>query len=521
MIGYHWARNFNVTDEDVETLSNHLLEVERPLTTEDLALVLINQRLDQETAKLRARYKDTTVYKPSETYDVGARLLFSEIGFATATVVDTRPGDNPDYGDFQVIKVEFDDDEHNTVDDYREFASALEQGHILSENGAEHPALEVSDISAEKVLEQNRRLILNRLDTALGKSDSLLRLAGYWFPQELVMDIDIGTLHLSEAVLDINGGGPMTSPKIIEEIGGLGDGSQQLQVFSLNLALSEDKRFDEVGPAGDVMWFLTRMEPEYVRGTPPLLAYKDIPYDEDLLSDEMYDLETELDDEWTPIDFEGRLRKATTTLIYPHRRAGTLPLNAKTKQIFPKGRTARIHVELVDETDGETFNGWVVHEAKYVYGLEPYFTKHRLPVGAFISVKKGEAPGQIIISHEGYKPRTEYIRLLIPQNNTITFENKKRQIGAEFDDLIIIGVDDIEAVDKLAKSYAKKALATILRDLINALAKLTPQGTVHAVTLYSAANVLRRCAPGPLFATLSANPDFEEVGNHYWTMASD
>jgi hypothetical protein len=31
---------------------------------------------------------------------------------------------------------------------------------------------------------------------------------------------------------------------------------------------------------------------------------------------------------------------------------------------------------------------------------------------------------------------------------------------------------------------------------------------------------MRRSAPGPIFATLSANPDFEDVGDHYWTLSS-
>lgn len=519
MLGYHWARNFSVDDDDVDYLVNHLLELERPLTTEALALTLINRRLEVEQADLAARYRDTKVYDPAQAYDVGDRVLFSEMAFATAEVVGVRAGNNPDYGAFQVIRVQFDDIEHNGSNGQREFAAQLQTEHALSANGLEHPATEIGEMDPEQVLEQNRRSILNRVDAALQKAPNLMRVAGQWFPQELVMDVDIGTLHLSEAVLDINGGGPMTTPRIIEEIGGLGDAPLDLQVFSLNIALNKDNRFDEVGPAGEVMWYLRRMQPAFVRETPALLRYKPIPYDDDLLSDEMFDLETELDDEWTPIDFEGRLRKATTTLLYPHRRAGTLPLNAKIRQIFPRGRTQRIYVELIDATDDERYDAWVVHEAKYIYGLNDYYTKHRLPVGAFVSVQRGEAPGQIVISHEGYKARTEYIRLLIPQNNKITFESKRRSIGAAFDELIVVGVDDLQAVDALADVYANKPLAAILRDLIGALGHLTPQGTVHAVTLYSAANVIRRCPPGPLFATLRANPDFEDVGDHYWQLA--
>jgi hypothetical protein len=349
--------------------------------------------------------------------------------------------------------------------------------------------------------------ILRLLHEALRANASLKRVAGYWFPEELTMTVDIGILHLAEAVLDMAGGGPLLTIDIINQIGGIGNAPMQLQIFSLNLALNDDARFDEVGPAGEVLWCLNRMEPDAVRDVPMMLKYKAIEYDDDLLSDEMFDLETELDDEHTEIDFEGSLPRATTRLIYPHRRAGTLPLSAK-------------NVELIDKTDGEKYNGWVVHENKYVFGLFEYYKKHHLPVGCSVTVEPGEKPEQILLSYEGYKPRTEWIRILVPQNNRITFENRKRQIGAEYDDLIIIGVDDLAAVDELAKTYQHKPLATILRDMITALGALTPQGHVHAVTLYSAVNILRRCAPGPIFATLSANPDFEYVGDHYWKLSN-
>jgi hypothetical protein len=357
------------------------------------------------------------------------------------------------------------------------------------------------------------------LREALSESPTLRRLAGEWFPEDLVTEADIGTLHLSEAVLDMNGGGPLSTEEILEQIGGLGDGAQELQIFSLNLALNDDDRFDEVGPAGHVKWFLKRMEPEFVQSQPAMLRYKPVEYDEDDLSDDMFDLETELDDELTPIEFEGRLPKATSTLIYPHRRLGTLPLNAKNRMIFPDAKTPRIHVEIVDTVSGNTYDGWVVHEHKYVYGLWDYYDEHQLPVGTYITVQPGDHPGQILISHDDYKARTEWVRLLKPLNDRISFENKKRPIGASYDPLIAIGVDELEAVDELAESYKNKELSTIIREVVHELSNLSPQGTAHAVTVYSAVNVVRRCPPGPIFALLTTRSSFVDVGDHYWQIA--
>ncbi|MEO1288764.1 MAG: hypothetical protein AAFV93_13430, partial [Chloroflexota bacterium] len=432
MLANRWARDFEITQDDIDYLMNLLLEQETPMTTRQMAKVIVEQQLEQEQAEIDAQYNNTRAYSPAETYAEGDRIVFTAMELATATVAEVRTGNNPDYGDFDVIAVNFDDEQHNLPDRHREFASALQQEHDLSHGEDENPLATQTDIEADEILNVEDNHVMRVVHEALRKNESLKRVAGYWFPEELVMETDIGVLHLSEAVLDINGGGPMRTEDIISEIGGIGDAPIKLQVFSLNLALNDDDRFDEVGPAGEVLWYLRRMEPDAVRDVPDLLAYTPIEYDDELLSDEMFDLETELDDEFTDIEFEGRLPQATTTIIYPHRRAGTLPLNAKNLAIFPPGRAPRIYVELIDKEDGEKFNGWVVHDHRYVYGLLDYYTKHRLPVGVFLTVEPGEEEGQIVISHEGYKPRTEYIRILIPdpKKNNIRFESKKRQIGA-------------------------------------------------------------------------------------------
>lgn len=514
-----WIQNFTVTDEDVETLQNLMLEDEKPMTEQDMVTILLERQFEAQQAAFEAQYEGTFVYRPAETYEVGTRLVFTQMDLATATVKDIRLGENPDYGSFDVIMVEFDEDDRNHERGYREFAANFPHVHPLNRAEAENPLEQETVFSAEDILESpvGPRLVRKMRDS-LREVDSLVRVAGYWFPRELVIESDIGTLHLSEAVLDMVGGGPLTTSEILEQIGGMGDAAHSLQIFSLNLALNEDERFEEVGPAGRVMWYLKRMMPDQLSRPPRWLRYELAEYDDEALTAELYDLETELDDEQTPIDFEGRLRKATSTLIYPHRRAGTIPLNAKNRAIFPRSHTPRMYIEMVDAQDGEKFDTWVVHEHNYVYGLLKYYEKYGLPVGAFVSVERGEYPGQIIISHDGYKARTEYVRILVPKDNQFTFENKKRAVGADFDELMLIGVDDLDGVDKLWKIYEKKQIATILRELINEIGKLNPQGTVHAVTLYSAFNVLRRCAPGPIFATLVTNSDFEDFGDYYWKL---
>ncbi|MGB1288287.1 MAG: hypothetical protein ACPG7F_17260, partial [Aggregatilineales bacterium] len=351
MLAHKNFQQFNITTADIEYISNLMLEEEMPMSGKEIAKHLIERQINAEKAAFEARYEDTRVYNPTDSYEIGERLIFSTMSFATATVAEVRNGENPDYGDFRVIAVEFDDSKHNQGDSYREFAAALTIEHKLSDTSTESAFEAGESLNADDVLASDYDTIMRTLYRALQERNELTRVGDKWFVKELLLDMDVGTMHLAEAILDMNGGGPLLAKDIIGQIGAVGTSPMPLQEFSLNLALNNDDRFDEVGPAGEVLWYLRRMEPAAVRETPELLEYFEITYDEDLLSDEQFELETELDDEHTPIDFSGNLNKATTVLLYPHRRAGTLPMNAKIRQIFPSARTPRIYVDLIDSED--------------------------------------------------------------------------------------------------------------------------------------------------------------------------
>jgi hypothetical protein len=82
-------------------------------------------------------------------------------------------------------------------------------------------------------------------------------------------------------------------------------------------------------------------------------------------------------------------------------------------------------------------------------------------------------------------------------------------------------VNSVEALDKLGSQHYRNStpLHTLMSELIRELAVFSPQRHVHAITLYSAVNMLRRCPPGPVFATLATHPDFVHVGGPYWQPA--
>lgn len=514
MPSHHWARDFFVTDDDVESLTGLLLERETPLSIDELAHALINQRLEAEKAALQERFKDVHLYNPSASYQVGQTVMFPQLDHATAAVTGLRPGANPDYGDFNVIEVRFDDDTT------REFAADLHVPHKLSDGSTTVTLPGLLDVDADGILRDNRDLIVEKLTEKLLSDSDLVSVAGKWFSRGLMVEVNEGYLNLAEAVLDMAGGGPLGTEAIIEQIGGLGDSPLELQIFCMNDALNHDERFDEVGPLNTVLWYLKRVEPLEVQNTPEILRYSGLDYDPDVLSPEQVALEAEIDDEWSSAQTSEPDDHVVLTLIFPHRRAGTLPLNAAMRNIFPTARrTQRIAVTLVDGQDGQEFPGWVARSDRYVFGLHDLYNKHKLPVGTHVVVRRQADSDKIVVDFHAHRPRTEWVRLVTNKNGQIAFEDQKRGIGAEYDDLTILGTDDLAEVDKLAATYRRGSLTSILRTLIAELSRNSPQGTVHAKTLYSAFNVLRRCPPGPIFAALNTSSDFEHVGNHYWRLS--
>lgn len=522
MPSHPWARNFSVEKGDIDYLTNLLLERETPLSTEALAREIVEQRLSREATDIKERFKDTQLYNPTHVYPVGQKLLFQTFDYAPGTVVNVRSGNNPEYGDFNVIGVDFEDNGK-----VREFASELTIPHKLAqenENG-DNPLLATPQYTTDDILNTGRSEIVPVLGEALAASSDLVSIGGTWFPRELMLEVNVGHLNLVEAVLDIAGGGPLTSDEILEQIGGLGNAPYELQKFTLNYTLRDDSRFDEVGPTGQVLWYLSRLEPAEVMQVPAQLRYSPVDYDVDALSDDMVTLENEIDDELSPVGDLGDIGDSVTiTLTYPHRRVGTLPLTARIRQIVPTAlKTQRVWMTLVDGQDGEETTGWVVRNESYVYGLTAFYRKHRLPVGAYVTVKRSDDPSKIVVDFNAHRPRTEYVRLIVPKNDQIQFENHKRSIGAEYDDLMILGVEELAAIDALFQTtqQQRKSISAILKLIMPGLSRLTPQGTIHAKTLYSVLNVFRRCPPGPIFATLVANPDFQNVGGHYWKLLED
>jgi len=510
-----WASEFSVSESDVEQLYNHFLEVQLPQTIDQLSEVIIAHRVAEETNRINKLLSGRTVYQPQQVCEVGEDLVFPALKYALGTVESTRQGYDPRYGHYDVIAVEM-------AGRTREFASNLPGEHKLNlADGEEFDPF--VDVDLVDLYERFGDMVAKTVVRTLEEREEFVQLGDAWFVKGLMAEVNIGHLHLAEAILEVNEGGPLPTEEIMADLDMDPGLKEEVRRFSLDYALIQDDRFDEVGPPDSVEWFLRRLEPDEVRVVPERLRYSPMSFDRALLSPQLLLLERELDDEWSDLPPETVAQPTILSLTYPHRWAGTLPLSARTAPLFPAGTSPRQRMKLVDETSGQEIVAWVVKEHRYVFGLKEWFVENELPVGGFITLKPGPDAGVVLIDFDRRRPKREWVRLASIVDNQIEFELERRSVGCGYDDLMIVGTDYVTALDAVARRFEanQRSLGSLLANIFPKLAKLNPQETVHTKTLYSAINMVRRIPPGPLFAELIKNPAFQPVGDHYWQYERD
>ncbi len=514
----YW-QDFQPDSKDLEQLTAYLLEIETPLSPQDLLPPLIEARLArEEQQQTEEQTQGNEVYLPKGSYKVGQMLAFPGLDWKSGKVLAVRASQTLNGHDFQVIEVQFEGEEP------REFAAGLAE-HVLNE--APQQEEPTQELSTESVIAANGDQLAARLEAALRESPEFVYIAGRWFPKALIVDVGEGPLNLAEALLDMASGGPLPTEELLGQVE-LPDGTNpKLAAFSLDLALQEDERFDEVGPAGKVGWFLHRAEPEAVRETPIYLRYREIEYDRDSPSADMLTLERQLDDELSPIEDDGEApEEVEVRLIFPHWRAGTLPLTDKVARLFPTAyESPRVHFDFVDADSGNRFPGWVVRNARYVHGLRAWYESHGLMPGGYVRARRGETPGEIVVSTAPHRSSKEWVRtVLIGADGGLVFANLKQTVETSFDERMMIYMpSETDALDAVWKQHASKrpAFAEVVSRALRDLAELNPQNHVHASELYAVVNLTLRVPPAPLLALLARSSDFQHVGDLHYRLAGE
>ncbi|MCX7855826.1 MAG: hypothetical protein N2556_07630 [Anaerolineae bacterium] len=504
----YWE-TFQPAPDDLEYLKNLLVEREMPLSTEEMARALVAFRCRNEEERIARILSGGSLYLPKNSYQVGDTVFFPSLDFIGGQVVGVRDGHNPQMGSFRVIQVAF-------PEGYvREFAAELPV-HKLNDVPQEDsgPALSPDELYA-RYGEFVQKALAARLEVEPG----FVSLLGRWFLKDLLVEISTGQLNVAEAVLDEAGGGPLPADALIGYLDIPKEINPELALFSLNYTLFEDERFDEVGPAGQILWYLRRLEPAPILDPPARLRPRQVEYDHRLLDETFLNLERRLGDEWSDMIAPPKVEEPVrVVLTYPHRRSGTLPLSPAVARICPTGRTHRIRFTFRDEETGEEMPGWVVRERRFVYGLGEWYERYDLPVGAYVEIRRAEEPGVVLIRRRPTRPKREWVRAVSVEDGTLRFEMGRHMISCEYDELLVIAVTDPAALDAAEERVRRerRSLADVVAEIFPELAKLSPQGTVHAATLYSAVNLVMRVPPGPILTALVTDDRYAFVGDYYW-----
>jgi len=508
--------NFDLKPEDIELIYALILEKGCPLPLEELVLALVEKAKEEEKTRLTRLLEEGFIYKPAYSYKPGQEIFFPSYGFTRATVLGVRPGYNPEYGEFEVIKVKFSDG-----GEIKEFASALGKPHKLDQETPEDWLIRYG-FDAKTIIERYGRTIGLAVARRLAQEDEFVSFGNLWFLKALMPEIHEGHLNIAEAAIEI-AQRPLSPNEILKHLDLPSTYPMSLQVFSLNVAMAQDKRFSQVGPKGQPLWFLRRFEPPEVTQEAERLVYLPLPYRKEALSPELEELALNIEDEATEWEFFQALPKTgdsvTIALPYHHLRSGTLPITPRTATFFPEGESGVTLINFIDGVKGEKFYGWAVHAKGYVAGLKEWYEKIGATAGTYITLTKGRNPTEVIIKYAPRRIKKDWVKVARVQNERLVFEIQLRQLTCDFDELMMIMDGEREKIDALKRKMdsSGKSLYEILLQIFPELLKLSPQGTVHSLTLYTAVNLIKRCPPPPLLAELNSHPCFTYKGSGYWS----
>ena len=512
-----WRDQFEVSADDTEFLYQLLLDSQKAMRLRELAAALIGEYLRRENTRIEQELAKGAVYVPKNRYTVGQKVVFPALEFAVGEVTEVRPGQNPEHGDFEVITVQFDGKQKP-----REFAAALQSAHRLNQANGDRLLHDDALLSADEIYKLYQAEINESLLYALeegARAADFVSVDGNWLLADMLAEVHVGHLNIAEALIEMQEQ-PVSATQLLTEVELDSNVSPGMQATSLNHALGKDSRFVRLNDAAGPLWFLRRMQPAEVQTPPLLLRYRPTPYNRALLSVEMLQLEWELDDEWGESSLSSEVPSVVPStslmLIYPHRRYGTLPLSGRTRGFFPQGASGVSMVTLVDGRWGTRYNGWVVHEGRYVAGLAKWMEDHQIPVGAFITLERTAVANEVIVDFRTRRAKREWARMAHADlaGNALLFEMNKVQVACEYDETMIVAEQDVAALDQLAVQAQQEGadVTRMVAQVTPELIKLNPQGTVHAKSVYSAVNMVLRTPPGPVFYALLSNRRFRDVG---------
>lgn len=514
----YWQKEFSIGPDDIEFISSRISEQNRILSLEDISLALVARHIETEEASVADVPEDGRIYRPQESYQVGDTVVFAHMGYAIGTVQAVDQGQHPEYGTYAIIAVSF----HNGRV-VKRFAADLAQhalNHAPEQGAVQPPGL----FPPEDLYRAYRHIINRKVRAGLATNRNFVEFHEQYYLNNLLAEFHEGLFNIADAAIDINQG-PMPVDTLIQQME-LTNGSNISDTlrFSVNYRLAEDDRFDQVGPAGQVMWYLERLEPQEVNFPPPRLRVEgDQSYDPTEFDDDLLDILAIIDDDTIDPDdlptFDPTVDSVSIVLNYPSWRSGTMPLTPKTDILLPSNPYNPVRFDFVDGRTGDAFPGWTIQSHGYVFGLGDWYHNNKLPVGAYIDLKRTDDPLRVVIDYRPARAKRDWVRMVKVTGNNLTFQMGTSAVNCEYDELMIIGDATPADTDKLWERFENQntSVFDILKKVFPELSKLNPQSTVHAKTLYSGVNVLRRISPGVIFQELVSRRCFVPMNHGYWT----
>jgi hypothetical protein len=505
----YW-NTFSINDRDIERVYAYMLERNNAAHIADLARLVIAARAQEEQERRQRLETHASLYQPKLAVEVGQRLIFSTLDDAEGTVTARRESNNARLKPFWVVTVAFED---GTT---REFASGYDMPHPLNE--LKPIVLGAADESPEEIYARYGTRIGRLLAARLRADKEFVEQEDHWLLRGLLTEINVGFLNIAEAAIEQNNAGMSTAElaRVLEL--DTETAKRETMLFSLEYALHRDERFAEVGPLGETRWYLNRLVPPEVLSVPRVLQFGAVRNDSQPLPPELETILSEIEDDNND-DARDARAPATVNLVltYPHRRAGSLPYTQGVRALFPDADKPML-VTLVDEY-GARIPAWVVPDGNYLFGLKAWYDRNKLNPGALLELAPHAEP---LTASIRYQPRREgkslWVKTAKVENGHLTFGTSPRPVAYKYDEEMLILPEDQNGLDKLAASnYGDRSLNTLLAEIFPELVKLG-SSSIHAKTLYSAANFAKRVGARAVFSALVSNDAFSMTGGGYFVL---
>ena len=515
----YWRAHYEVEEADHEFLYDILGSAADPMSLEDLAVAVIDRRCQTEESRIRNELSRGQIYDPHEGYGVSDAIVFPAFEYRFGEVTDVRTGENPEHGEFDVLTVRFEDDGREL-----QFAARLSTTHVLNRETDEITFSDEPLLSAQEICDELGDALTVKLEGHLRENPDYFINAGLrWLTTDQMAPVNIGHLNIAEAAIEMKNEATPTS-ELLDMVEIDPTLSDAVRIFSLETAMHNDDRFVQAGQVGESAWILRTMVPIVALDIPLSLQYAAVSYDRADLNVELLQTEWEIGDEWSDSGMSDGIPSAVPSVIvyptYPHIAAGVLPLSAAARSLFPEGDGTCTAVTLIDGRWGQRFPGWVMHAGRYVAGLDKWFLEHKLPVGTSVILQRTNNPNEVTVDYKPHRMKRQWVRTARVQDNRLVFQMERKQIACEYDDNLALFVSDPDDIVELVEYVDGQGISVekLVEQIMPELTKLSPQGTAHVKTLYSAVNVVRRLPPGPIFAALPGIPGATDTGSGFWSL---